>query len=239
MNTVPQDINKELTQQSVTTNIGATSETAAATDTTTSGLNGLFKRLLQRITTLITAIGSPFQAGGSIANTSFLAVPTDGTKATYSASTLNLITDTSATDIFTITGSGTKTIRIHKIIVSATRTVSGNIDLLLIKRSTANTGGTSSAATIVPFDSTNVAATAIVNSYTANPTLGTTVGIISNRKVFLNTVTTGITDYCVYEFGNLNQCVVLRGTSQVLAINLNATTITGSSFNISIEFIEE
>lgn len=40
------------------TNIGATNETAAANDTATSGLNGLIKRSLQRLTTLITSVAS-------------------------------------------------------------------------------------------------------------------------------------------------------------------------------------
>lgn len=42
--------------------VGATSETAAADDTSTSGLNGLIKRLLQRVTTLIAFYNSNFGA---------------------------------------------------------------------------------------------------------------------------------------------------------------------------------
>lgn len=51
--------------------IGATNETAPASDTASSGLNGRLQRIAQRITSLITALGTPFQAGGSIGNTSF------------------------------------------------------------------------------------------------------------------------------------------------------------------------
>lgn len=40
-------------QSTLNTNIGATNESAAASDTATSGLNGLFKRLLQRFTTFL------------------------------------------------------------------------------------------------------------------------------------------------------------------------------------------
>lgn len=42
--------------------LGATNETAAASDTATSGLNGLIKRLLQRMTTLIAFYSSNFGA---------------------------------------------------------------------------------------------------------------------------------------------------------------------------------
>lgn len=44
-------------QVTTNNNIGATNETAAAADTSTSGLNGLMKRLLQRVTALINALG--------------------------------------------------------------------------------------------------------------------------------------------------------------------------------------
>lgn len=53
------------------TEIGGVTETAPATDTASSGLNGRLQRVAQRITSLIAALGSPFQAGGSIGNSSF------------------------------------------------------------------------------------------------------------------------------------------------------------------------
>ena len=53
--------------------IGTVTETAPATDIASSGLNGRLQRVAQRITSLITALGSPFQAGASIANTAFIA----------------------------------------------------------------------------------------------------------------------------------------------------------------------
>lgn len=55
------------------TNLGGVTETAPTTDTASSGLNGRLQRIAQRLTSLITAVGSPFQAGGSIGNTSFAA----------------------------------------------------------------------------------------------------------------------------------------------------------------------
>lgn len=42
--------------------IGAPNEAAAAGDTSNSGLNGLFKRLLQRVTAMIAALGAPSDA---------------------------------------------------------------------------------------------------------------------------------------------------------------------------------
>lgn len=60
-----------LTETDFDTKTGSLTETAPATDTASSGINGRLQRIAQRITSLITALGSPFQAGGSIGNTSF------------------------------------------------------------------------------------------------------------------------------------------------------------------------
>jgi hypothetical protein len=48
------------------TELGALTETAPASDTASSGLNGRLQRIAQRLTSLITALGSPFQAGGAL-----------------------------------------------------------------------------------------------------------------------------------------------------------------------------
>jgi hypothetical protein len=54
---------------------GLTTDSACATDNGTCGIVALIKRGNQRITSLISAVGSPFQAGGSIGNASFGATP--------------------------------------------------------------------------------------------------------------------------------------------------------------------
>jgi hypothetical protein len=50
---------------------GALADAACATDNGTCSINAVIKRNNQRATSIITALGSPFQAGGSIGNTSF------------------------------------------------------------------------------------------------------------------------------------------------------------------------
>ena len=54
--------------------IGALTEAAPGTDTASSGLNGRLQRIAQRLTTLITAIGTPLQAGGSVGITGSVTV---------------------------------------------------------------------------------------------------------------------------------------------------------------------
>jgi hypothetical protein len=165
---------------------------------------------------------------------------------TYGATQKSLVPAASATDVFTITGSASKTVYIHKIIVTGNRTAHAHDLIVLIKRSTANSGGTSSTLTSVSYDSTNAAATAVVRSYTANPTLGTAVGEIYAKRVSFPVQTPsnaqgngGSVNPWQWIYSDIGQPIVLRGTSQVLAVNLNAVTIAGGNIQCSIEWSEE
>jgi hypothetical protein len=163
-----------------------------------------------------------------------------GHVSTYGASVTGLTAANTATDIFTITGSANKTVKIRQLTLSATQTTAGNINLLLVKRSTANTGGTSVLQTAVPFDSLNPAATATVRSYTANPTLGTAVGTVNNEKLFIPTATGANAPFVFSPTASSQaQEITLRGTNEVLAVNLNGVTVGGNNFNIDITWTEE
>jgi hypothetical protein len=173
--------------------------------------------------------------------------PEDGSKATYSAAMQALVPVTGCTDLFTITGSATKTIRVTKIgLVGTTITTPITVEIQLIKRSTANTAGTSSAPTNrIAYDSTNPSVTATVLGYTANPTLGTVAGILSAEKVVFTIPSTATmlqgADRWWKDFGTRPaQAIVLRGTSEVLAINLVGTTLgTACSCDVYVEWTEE
>ena len=165
--------------------------------------------------------------------------------ASYSASAGPFVAAATPTDIFTITGSATKVIRIKKIYFGASATNATTFNFLLVKRSTGNTGGTSTVLTAVPNDSDDVAATAVVRGYTANPTaLGTSVGTIrAYRLVVPQTAPLGgASNGPLNEvlFGdNSSKSIALRGTSESLSLNLNAVTLTGNSFCVFIEWTEE
>lgn len=171
---------------------------------------------------------------------------TDGFKSTYSASSKGTISSSSATDIFTFYGNATKTVKILKITLSAAALNATLIDVQLIKRSTNNTGGTSASIAGVAYDSTNIASTSTLRSYTTNATtLGTSLGAIRSDK-FIVAVTAppgsaiSPVSTLIYEFGaNFGQALVLRGINEGVAINLGSATIAGSSFDISLEWTEE
>lgn len=158
---------------------------------------------------------------------------------TYSAVITNYVVANNPTDVFTITGSATRTITVNEVEISATKTASGVGDILLIKRSTLNTGGTSTILTNVPYDSLNEAATATVRYYTANPAaLGTAVGTIKSTNYLYN-VTTATPDKLEFNFGqDDNQHLVLRGVNESLCVNLNAVTLAGNSFTVYVEWNE-
>jgi hypothetical protein len=170
----------------------------------------------------------------------FVTYMVDTGKATYSASAVAFAYAASGTDIFTITGSATKVIRITRIAVTGTQTTGAMRDVLLIKRSAANTGGTSATPTMVPHDSTSAAATAVVRNYTANPSgLGATVGTLRAEKFFL-AAATAVSGSLIVDFGpRYSQSIILRGTGEVLAVNMNGVTSTGNSMTITMEWTEE
>lgn len=171
-----------------------------------------------------------------------LLVSTDGgSKATYRYYSAGNTPAATPTDVFTITGSATKTIRIKHIKLTGSAGTAGQFVWYLVRRSGANTGGTSTAPTPLKHDSSDAAATAALALYTANPTgLGTTVGNISGVRLFHN-VTTAAPDRFIWDFSTRNdKALVLRGTGDVLAINGNGAALpTGAVLDITVEFEED
>jgi hypothetical protein len=174
-------------------------------------------------------------------NQTAIAVTTEGSKLSYSAGFTNITLAAATTDCFTILGSATKTVRITRVSFSCTTTAGSGIamNLSLIKRSTADTGGTSTTATLVPHDSTNAAATSVVRSYTANPTLGTSVGNVYTDR-FQITAAGSISNKLDLAYGTRPaQAMILRGASEQLCLNLGGVTITNPVACFNIEWTEE
>jgi hypothetical protein len=169
-------------------------------------------------------------------------VETESAKATYGVSGLLNTPAATTTDFLTITGSATKTVRIKRIALSGAATTAGSLLISLVRRSTANSGGTSTAPTRVQHDTADAAPTATVALYSANPTaVGTAVGNIHGGRLFLNVATTATPDRLVFEFSTRNdEAIVLRGTGQILAVNFNAFAVpAGGAVDFDIEWTEE
>lgn len=161
---------------------------------------------------------------------------------TYGAAIAGFAYAANGTDIFTISGSATKTIRIKHISIDGTQTSTNARTVILNKRSTANVGGTSTVLTSVPYDSTNLPATATVRYYTANPTtLGTLVGAFHNEKLIIGAANSADSDALVFSTidSSASQDITLRGPSEFLCVNMNGVTSTGNLMNIDIMWTEE
>ena len=165
-----------------------------------------------------------------------------GLISTYGAAIAGFTYAANGTDIFTITGSDTKTIKIKHLSVDGTQTNTGARAVSLIKRSSQNTGGTSTVLTNVPYDSINPTSTAVVRYYTVNPTtLGTSLGALHVEKLIVGSANSADSDALVFSTvdASTSQDITLRSSSEVLAINMNGVTSTGNSMNIDIMWTEE
>lgn len=206
------------------TQMGAVTETAPTTDTGSSGLNGRLQRVAQRITSHL-----------GIAQLASYVV----TAAGYTAYT-------TPTDLMCISGSATKTVAVTQAYIAIQSTSAALQTVLFIKRSTANTGGTSTTPTPVSYDSSRGAATAVVTVYTAAPSLGNVVGNI--RVILLSsgvaTGSPGVISMSAQGIPSATRTtqqtpVILRGTAESLCINYAGAALTsGFTSSYGFEWVE-
>lgn len=157
------------------------------------------------------------------------------------------------TDLIIIEGSATKTVRILSLVVSTQTTAAGSIELFLIKRSAADTGGTFvSAGTPAPLDANDAASSVNrVGHFTVVPgALGATVGTLARRQTVTPVLKpaswAGITQNSEVEMipnaapTLLARPIVLRGVAQTLAVNFNGVAlVAGQIHQYSILWMEE
>lgn len=167
------------------------------------------------------------------------------TQRTYEATVVGLAPAASATDLMTIAGVAGHIVRVTRAECTGTATAVGAANLVALVRSTANSAGTSTSPTAVPADPNDSAAGATVKAYTANPTVGTSVGPVRAAVLVLTPTssTTIAEDPVAWTFGNnagTRAGVVLRSASQVFALNGNGVSFpAGTALNCSIEWTEQ
>jgi hypothetical protein len=159
---------------------------------------------------------------------------------TYSAIIIGMLPASNATDVFVLSSNATTDVYVTRVRVSGSATSASVADHVLIKRSSLNSGGTSTAPACVPHDSDSPAASSAVRAYTANPTLGATVGGILAFKTAMPSATTpSFTASDVHwHFPDGTAVKLKKGSNECLAINLNGATLTGGSMTMSIEWTE-
>lgn len=170
-----------------------------------------------------------------------IAIPVDGIRNTYGSTRQAFAPASSATDIAQLCGSSSKLIRVTKITFGGRATAVTSGDLILVKRSTANTGGTSTTPTKVPYDASAGAAAATFTAYTANPTLGTSLGSVLSQQFTLANLTTGLGNSdIVWTFGDRPAtALILRAATQCVSLSLGQATYSGGLVDVSFEWTEE
>ena len=192
---------------------------------------------------VISAVSSTGIPVAAIADGNVVGISTNGTRATFRYVAQDITPVATATDVLVLTGSATKVIRVTKVEVVGTATTASIYDHYIVKRTTANTGGTSTNVTAAKSDSADDAQTAALALYTANPSaVGTGIAIEAHKTYLSASATPGAAALpSSYEFGVRNdKAIVLRGTSESLAINFNGQAVpTGASLYLSFEWTED
>lgn len=166
---------------------------------------------------------------------------------TFAASSAFFTAAASPTDVFTVTGSASKTVKILKVYVALSNSamvLGAPNQFAVVKRSSANTGGTSTSITPVPLDS-NDTATATAANYTANPTgLGTLAGQVSTAVITGHvsmasgvSTTSAPNQVCLFDADKYGKAITLRGTAQQCSVNILTGTLTGTAPLLSITVI--
>lgn len=161
---------------------------------------------------------------------------------TYSAAIVASAPAAAATDLFTLTGASARLVKVLRWLVTVSATAAAPFDFQLVKRSTANTGGTSTTPTIVPWDTAFPAASAVARLYSANPTVGTLVGVLAALRGVVTPTASGDPAIVPVRFDLVDPQhgpVVLRATTDVLALNLNGQTIGGGLVTSHLVWTEE
>lgn len=172
-------------------------------------------------------------------------------KATYSAGFVGLVPAASATDTVCIKGSATKTVKVQKILLNGTAGTLVTVPVSLVKKATADTGGTAAsttanpANTITKLDSAFATASAVPISYTAVPTINDAGTIMAAGSVTLNVTgtTAAPNNPLVFDFTgnntNLLSPLVLRGVAQQACLHLNTISVSSGVLNGYIVWTEE
>lgn len=162
---------------------------------------------------------------------------------TYRAVIADLTPAASATDVTTVCGSATKTVKVTQVEATADATAAGVLDFYTFLRTASDVGGTSAVVTAASLDQSNASATATVTKWTANPaSVGSGVMVSASQYVMPAAATPALPIVpWRFDAGTRNtQPMVLRGINQCLAIGFNGQTIpAGVVTHFNIEWTEE
>jgi hypothetical protein len=131
-----------------------------------------------------------------------------------------------ALDFFTITGSDDATVYVHEITLTGLATAATNVVVQVVRRSSANTGGTSATVTASKRDSSNpTPPLATVRQYTdvaagTSFVAGTSAGMVLTRHFAWDRTAPAAAVHMSDQRVTFDPPVVLNGAAEVLALSL-------------------
>jgi hypothetical protein len=207
---------------------------------------------------IVSALALTLAASAAIAQVNY--VPQQGItsgygfKNTYSSAFFGLASASSATDVLCIAGSASKVVRLVDIKIGGSGTAI-TFPVTVVRRAVLDTGGTAATTTANPGITTqiasrdtgmspNTASTATLISYTANPTINDSAPVyIDSQALSLAAATASGSGQVDFNYGLWNEDNIapptLRGTTQQICVNFNATTITSPLLTGVITWTEE
>jgi hypothetical protein len=171
---------------------------------------------------------------------------------TYSAVSLGLVPAASATDVFCISGSTSRSISIKRIGISGTAGTLVTVPITVLRRASLDTGGTAATTTALPVASPNIstdpASVATLVAYTANPTIVDASPLYFRSAVTSFNITSALVASPVLEWkfgeqiGDFSKALDIpkstAGLMQQVCINLNAISISSGVLNIDMTWVE-
>ena len=143
--------------------------------------------------------------------------------------------------MYAFCGSATKAIAVRSFSFGGIATTAGTMQFNIIKTSTAPTGGTSTAATPVPLDSTNAASTGSIRAYSVAPTGGTSVGNLLTYFLYLPDTSAANAESQIPRAvvdAPGGSPLILRGTSQCVEIQSPSTPPAGAQIYVDFMWTE-
>lgn len=153
-----------------------------------------------------------------------LPVPVAPIYASYRAASAPFAPGATPQDVFTISGSATRTVRVTEMGIYTVQTTAGINAWLLNRRSAANTGGTSAVVAAVPNDDAYLAATAVVRQYTVNPVAGALLGSPWSGRI-VSPAPASLPSMLGKEIVFGRAAIILSGASDVLSWNLGGIVL--------------
>jgi len=194
-----------------------------------------------------TSVGSPVNQVPQIGvSTAYLS------RASYSAVWIGLAPAATTTDLICIAASSTKTVRLQNIKLSGSAGTTLSLPVTVLRRASLDSGGTAASTTANPAntigkrDNNNVASTATLVSYTANPTINDTSPTYLDSAQLAVSLTTMATvsipvtfDWAKDTENFVQPPVLAAGSTQQICVNFNSTSLSSGLITGSITWTEE